>query len=191
MTSIVSRYRHVWGENPSSLLDDYRYQPDLTPRLDALRAADFDLEAFYEIVLWKVNRYAEPSSGLLTSLKLVATVRPKEHREAEPQLLALLRCKGVRLPMASTVLRFLNPGAFQIIDERAYGILCPGEKIPAKHNKVTESYLSRSAAIYFAYLDKLHDESGINFPFSQMDRILYQLDKKLGNRIGRDHRDGS
>lgn len=185
MPSIVDRYRHIWGNNPSSLLDEYRYQPELTPKLDALAREAFDLEAFYEIVLWKVNRYARPGAGLLASLKSVAELEPKEHGRAEPQLRELLHCKGVRLPLASTVLRFLNPEVFQIIDERAYRMLLPGRKIPSKPRVITEGYLTRSVTTYFDYLDELHKECGPNLPFSQADRILYQLDKKLGNPLGR------
>jgi hypothetical protein len=185
MATIVERYKHVWGDEPQSLLDEYTYQPELTRKLDVLQASDLNTETFYEIVLWKLNRFPQLEEGLLDSLKALANLKPKEHRKAAPQLRSLLACPGIALPMASTVLRFLNPEVFQIIDDRVYRIVQPGKaRYPTKPAKLSENYLNASASIYFDYLDVLHDLSCAALPFSDADRILYQLDIKLGNRIG-------
>jgi hypothetical protein len=92
--------------------------------------------------------------------------------------------------MASTILRFLNPKTFQIIDDRAYRVLLPREaKYPSKPNKLTETYVTTSIEVYFKYLDELHKVSSRKLPFHMADRILYQLDIELGNAIGsRRHR---
>lgn len=42
---------------------------------------------------------------------------------AEEILRKLLMTPGIRLPMASTILRFKNPNVYQIIDQRAYRFL--------------------------------------------------------------------
>jgi hypothetical protein len=47
-----------WIEDLGAFLQDYRYQPSLTPRLDRLPPEPFDQALVNEIVLWKVNRYA-------------------------------------------------------------------------------------------------------------------------------------
>lgn len=185
MTPIVTQYNHVWGDDPRTLLSEYTYQPQLTAKLDALNAEDLTTEVFYEIVLWKLSRFPQITPGLLTQLKTVSTIPPKEHRQASQQLRALLSTSGVALPMASTVLRFLNPNAFQIIDDRVYRIICPGKaKYPSKPMRVGEKYLKTSEGIYFDYLDELHKHSCLELPFRLSDRILYQLDIKLGNNIG-------
>lgn len=185
MSDIIDRYKHVWGNDPRRLLENYTYQPELTSKLDRLQASDLNTETFYEIVLWKLNRFPQFDDALLESLKGVASLAPKEHRQAEAQLRALLQCQGIALPMASTVLRFLNPATFQIIDDRVYRIVQPGRtKYPTKPQKFGESYLAQSVSIYFDYLDALHEHACEALPFADADRILYQLDIDLGNKIG-------
>lgn len=185
MSPIVKKFSHIWGTEPSKLLSEYTYQPELTARLDRLQPEDLTTEVFYEIVLWKLSRFPQLSTDLLTEIKEVAKLEPKEHRKATKQLRALLRTPGVALPMASTVLRFLNPNVFQIIDDRVYRIIHPGKaKYPIKPLKLNEKYLTTSESIYFAYLDALHEQACEQLPFKDADRILYQLDIKLGNKIG-------
>ncbi|CAB3768975.1 hypothetical protein [Paraburkholderia solisilvae] len=45
-------------------------------------------------------------------------------------------------------------------------------------------YLDRCCNLYFRYLDALHEISSEALPFSHTDRVLYQLDKELGNGVG-------
>ncbi|MCB1676005.1 MAG: hypothetical protein KDI01_06925 [Halioglobus sp.] len=88
--------------------------------------------------------------------------------------------------MASTILRFLNPRVFQIIDDRAYRVLLPGrEKYPTKPARITDGYVKKSVAIYFDYLNELWGIASDKLPFENADRILYQLDITLGNNIGK------
>lgn len=187
MDDIVERYSSVWGDDPRSLLENYQYHPELTKKLDAMTAEDFNQEMLFEIVLWKLSRYPYLQPEIFGELKEIATLGPKEHREAEPILRKLLASPGIRLPMASTILRFLNPTVFQIIDDRAYRVLRPGEPLyPDKpvSGKRFEKYLVNSTAIYFEYLDTLHEVVSEKLPFELADRILYQLDIELGNKIG-------
>lgn len=184
-TDFISKYEYIWGNNPQKLLDEYNYQRELTAKLDALKPNDLDFKTFYEIVLWKLNRFPRLQEGLLEELKEVGTLEPMQHREAEATLRKMLKSPGIALPMASTILRFLRPSVFQIIDDRVYRLIFPAKaKFPAKRKTMNKQYLVTSSDIYFDYLDELHKLSSINLPFEKADRILYELDIRLGNKIG-------
>jgi hypothetical protein len=87
--------------------------------------------------------------------------------------------------MASTILRFLNPQTFQIIDDRSYRVLCPKKpKYPSKPPTLNDYYVDTSVELYCEYLDELHRVASKNLPFDLADRILYRLDILLGNAIG-------
>jgi hypothetical protein len=187
MEDIIKRYSNVWGDDPSSLIKQYHYQPELTEKLDALNAEDFDHQALLEIVLWKLNRFPRLEPSLLEELRGIGDFKPKAHREADTVLRKLLASPGIRLPMASTILRFLNPEVFQIIDDRAYRVLRPGEpSYPSKpaNGANLDRYLANSVDIYFKYLDVMHEIVSERLPFNLADRVLYQLDIALGNKIG-------
>lgn len=172
------------------LLKQYSYQPELTAKIEARFDALTEEEApnrsmIYEMILWKLSRFVWFDDALLPQLRDARSIRPGEHYQAEPLLRALLTAKGARLAMASTFLRFANPDTFQIIDERAMRMVLPDEEIPTPYGETrTESYLARCCNLYFRYLDALHAISGETLPFSQTDRVLYQLDKELGNGVG-------
>ncbi|OII59456.1 hypothetical protein BIW19_00170 [Pseudomonas putida] len=99
----------------------------------------------------------------------------------------LLSSPGIRLPMASTILRFLNPNVFQIIDDRVFRVLLPGHRRypnkPVNGGKL-DNYIKTSIDTYFNYLDAMHEVASEKLPFHLADRILYQLDIELGNKIG-------
>ncbi|VVE89876.1 hypothetical protein [Pandoraea bronchicola] len=172
------------------LLKKYNYQPELTAKIEARLDALTEDEApnrpmIYEMILWKLSRFVWFDDAVLPLLRDARSIQPREHRQAEPLLRALLNAKGARLAMTSTFLRFTNPNTFQIIDERAIRMVLPDEKIPAPYGETrTEGYLVRCCDIYFRYLDALHAISGESLPFSHTDRVLYQLDKELGNGVG-------
>jgi hypothetical protein len=185
MSEFINKYETQWGTNPASLMGQYEYNPDLTAKLDKLDLEGLNREQLYEIVLWKLNRFPVISDELIGQLKSLGRYKNGEHRNAEALLRDLLQCRGIALPMASTILRFANPEVFQIIDDRAFRVLTDGiGSYPTKPQLITEGYLKKSCEIYFDYLDRLCELKGETFPFKNMDRILYQLDIKLGNSIG-------
>lgn len=184
MNDFIKRYTHIWGDNPQNLISEYNYQFDLTSKFDNLNTELFDREILYEMILWKLNRFPHIDDNLLAELKSLATLQPRCHRESSPLLKQLLSCHGIRIAMASTIFRFLNPNVFQIIDDRALRVVCPNKKIPTKPLPITEKYLDKSCEIYFNYLDQLHNLCNDKLPFNEADRILYLLDIKLGNKIG-------
>ena len=163
-----------WSDDLTKFLEDYRYQPNLTPKLDALTTTPFDQNVVNEIVLWKVNRYAPLEPEALEALNGLKEISHKKHRTAEDALRTLLRQPGIDLPMASTLMRFRNPSTFQIIDRRAYRAV-NGDDYPL----YSTSGAKRKADLYFDYLDKLIElatEKGIEF--RHLDRILYVFDKQ-------------
>jgi len=186
-----SKAKKILGDNPIELLKDYRFQSVLTTKLDKHNFKTLDRETFYEIVLWKLNRFPIVTEDLLRRLSALKKIKPGNHRKSETLLIELLNCEGIALPMASTILRFINPKAFQIIDDRVYRVIMNGgRKYPNKPAKRTgkgfELYLNQSVKTYFNYLDRLHEVCHEKLPFEKSDRILYLLDIELGNKIGSD-----
>lgn len=152
----------------------YNFQTELTKKLDSLNS-DFDQAIINEIVLWKVNRYANIDTETIELLNKIK----KSDTELDPEftraiLLKLLQKeqKGIRLAMASTILRFKNPTIYQIIDQRVYRFIYGVEL------KYSETDLNQQITIYFDYLDKLRticDEHKVGFEMA--DRIFYSMDK--------------
>lgn len=184
MTSFIEKYADIWGDNPQQLMAEYNYQSALTEQLDTLSPSDFDREKLYEIVLWKLNRFPQLEDDLLEKIRDLSSLTAGSHRASESVLKELLTCHGIRLPMASTILRFINPSIFKIIDDRVFRVLNLEGKIPVKPTKVHEKYLQKCCDVYFNYLDELHKVCDDSLPFEESDRILYLLDIKLGNKIG-------
>ena len=179
------RYGQHYKNSPSEVLKGYTYQSELTKQLDQLGKSRLDRKTLYEIILWKLNRFPQIPEDLLHEINSLIDLKTGEHRKGRGVLEKLLRQKGVRLPMASAILRFRTPSVFQIIDDRAFRTLCPGEKTyPSKPTNVSDKYIKTSVKVYFNYLDKALSLANEDMPFEQIDRILYQLDIKEGNKIG-------
>jgi hypothetical protein len=176
---------HTFTGNLAQYLNDFTYQPELTPRLDTLSDEPFSEQTVNEIVLWKVNRYVRLSKEIRSSLYSLRSLRPNEHRMGKGVLLSLLDCQGVDLPMASAFLRFQNADVFQIIDRHAFRAVS-GTPYPirsaARPATKTSAYFKRldeKASVYFEYLDDLvllASSRGVQF--RDLDRILYVFDKK-------------
>ena len=163
-----------WAGDFASFLKDYKYQPSLTPRLDALRTESFDQQLVNEIVLWKVNRYAPMEAEALDALNSLVGVEPGNHRQAESVLRLLLRQPGVDLPMASTLMRFRKPATFQIIDRHAYRAVT-GDYYPL----YSTSGEDRKVTLYFEYIDDLMRLAAErNVAFKDLDRMLYVFDRQ-------------
>ncbi|MEM1217951.1 MAG: hypothetical protein AAGH79_03530 [Bacteroidota bacterium] len=150
---------------------DYNYQAKLTEELDALDQ-DFDQAIINKIVLWKVNRYAHLTEDALELLNQIRPSGAVAEKRTKAVLKNLLDITGIRLPMASTILRFRNPHHFQILDQRVYRFLY-GK--PYHNTTVVDDQING----YLSYLEQLkvvcHKK---NIPFHQADRILYMMDIK-------------
>ncbi|MCS3801454.1 hypothetical protein [Niastella sp. OAS944] len=162
---------------------DYDYQPLLTPKLDQSHTQNFTQELINEIVLWKVNRYANLTAeifDLLNSNLLRGNELDLEFTKLV--LKELLKMPGIRLPMASTILRFRNPNVYQIIDQRAYRLLFGKElRVTDPRN---DKVIDQQIILYLDYLEKLRATAyEYSWQFSEMDRILYILDLKYNKDI--------
>ena len=161
-----------WKGEWQPFLDGYKVYPGLTRKLDSPSLA-FDQGVVNEIVLWKLGRFAELPESILRDLNGLRALGPGQHQKGAAVLGRLLEVNGVRLPMASTFLRFANPEVFQIFDRHIwralYGTTCPA--------------LSKKAAdcspLYLRFIDDLWALCGrIGINFRESDRILFEFDKK-------------
>ena len=115
---------------------------------------------------------------LLDRLNRMREVQNLEEAKKYKQVInALLECHGIKMPMASTYLRFLKPDIFQIIDVRAYRALTGDDTLDLSKDPVEK---------YFGYLDELKDKcEKFSIDFENADRILYAFDKERNGQIKR------
>jgi thermostable 8-oxoguanine DNA glycosylase len=162
-----------------SFMEKYEYHRKLTDRLDQAKD-DFTQERINEIVLWKVNRFAELDVDLISKINSLSELQEGQQEQARSSLEGLLKTPGVDLAMASTILRFRNPAVFQIIDRHAYRALY-GRPLPMT------IVSGKKIELYFQYLEDLRslcDERGLRFETA--DRVLYVFDKtKNGSLMAR------
>jgi hypothetical protein len=166
---------------------EFDYQKGLTQKLD--NSIDvINQNVINEIVLWKVNRYAEFNESILNALNSNKLKSKEINIEYTGKVLnELLYQKGVQLPMASTILRFINLNVYQIIDQRVYRILYKGKSLKLKsvnNHKNNKEQIE----IYLQYLIDLRSLSEILLiPFKYADRILYKFDKRINKNIKLDN----
>jgi len=163
----------------STFLAHYNYQSELTGRLDNLENTPINQPLINEIVLWKVNRYVRVSDDIIEQIERLKVLKSGDHLKGKDVLKVLLNINGVDLPMASTILRFINPKVYQIIDRHAYRAVY-GKKYPLYQSTPTERKLS----VYFDYIDNLIDLCKLKgLPFTLIDRLLYIFDKKNNGKL--------
>ena len=153
-------------------ISTFKYQVELTKKLDNINS-DFNQEILNEIILWKVNRYAKFNEETINLLNKISRNDENLNQNLTGDiLLNLLKQKGVRLAMASTILRFKNPNIYQIIDQRVYRF------IYGKELKYSETNHKLQIEIYIEYLEKLNEVcEKYQIKFEDADRILYKMDK--------------
>lgn len=165
------------------LLAQSDFQIDSSINLDKFKM-DFDQNIINEIVLWKVNRYSEVDPE---TIKKITSIDPDEKDIniilTQEILSRLLKTKGVKLPMASTILRFRNPHIYQIIDQRVFRIIYPNQKLKIKYLHNDNSILNETI-LYFQYLIDLRKATVLlGIPFDKADSILYKADKRINANI--------
>ncbi|MBE2289467.1 MAG: hypothetical protein IAE95_07935 [Chitinophagaceae bacterium] len=154
---------------------EYKYQTELTKHLDDIQG-ELSYTNLLEIILWKVNRF--PSVDEQTLNKLNELRENYSTERAKGVLVAFMNCKGIDLPVASTILRFTDPNRFQILDQRVFRLIYEEAEL-----KIPFS-IQKKVDLYFDYLQKLHhtcDTFSINFETA--DRVLYQIDKIKNKHI--------
>ena len=160
----------------ADLMNGYEYQPYLTAKLDKIERA-LTQDIVNEIVFWKVNRFAQLDEPILSKINSISKGQSEVDPDLTGDILRVLldkKTKGIGLPVASTILRFVNPFCYQILDQRVYRFVYSGQslKIPSKIEQQIDLYLQ-----YLKRLRLVCNQYNIEFKIS--DRILYQADRKL------------
>ena len=164
------------------LMDKYKYIPEVTEYLDGklseFKKGNFDLLDLYSIILWKVNRFPTKDGHILGEdtlaiIKELANVT-ELNDDAAAKIKELIKIKQFKLPMVSTILSFVNPKVFQIIDKRTNRIAM------GDSTEYNVNYTKEPVKYYFNYLKKLRT---FNIEFSKAGRAFYQLDKDLGHDL--------
>lgn len=156
----------------------YSYNMPVTREYDAVGERDFTYEDIYRLTLWKVNRYPylqDSDNDVLQMLNTVKDDQILDEPKTRQLLQALLRIKGIRLPMASTYLHFRNPHIYQIIDKRVCHYLYDDVNLL---NKAATKSIGRQIEFYLTYLTDIRAKADeLHIAFENADRVLYQLDK--------------
>lgn len=156
----------------------YKVEPDLTKELDSIGNRPMTPIDIYKITLWKVGRFPHIDENLLKKLNQLSSMEGLNENKTHAILDELLNCKGVRLPMASTYLRFRNPKVFQIIDRHMWF------QVYHKDYKELSSNEER-IRLYFMYLKDLRELcKKDNVDFTEADRFYFEKDKAEGHIIG-------
>ncbi|QXP62346.1 hypothetical protein [Polaribacter sp. HaHaR_3_91] len=174
-------HKTVFNSDFSITQDDLKfdYQESLTKKLDS-NSTDFDQNTLNEIVLWKVNRYAEFDTDLISLINSVKRDETKIDTDKTKLILRrLLNTNGVQLAMASTILRYRNPSIYQIIDQRVYRIIYENQELKL-NTYLSEKNLNYQIDLYLKYLTELRKVcSDLDIPFDKSDRILFMADRRV------------
>ena len=169
------------------VLNSYTYAGD-EEIIDRIKACTGENERenrdiINSIVLWKVNRQVNIGE-IFHKVKKLNVVDYNDFLEKETKVKdivgEILQVDGVRIAMASTILKMFYPNVFPIIDQRAYRELY-GDKMPQLTGKKSiehwkEAYVKYVKDCHKYYLDNCNNQ----IAFSALDKVLYQIDKKKG-----------
>ena len=138
----------------------------------------------FEIVLWKLNRSVEITEEDLKYLLEASGWESLDNNEenAKKLLKTLLSRKGIKLPMASTILHFFNDRLFPIIDKRACYQLHKEDYEGYENFNLQSTNTETLIDLYFRYIkdcktyvENINKEEKIKF--SDIDKYLYQMHK--------------
>lgn len=186
-----------FGNNHAEVLRQYNYllgkDDDIKERIEKKSSHDDQTlkDIINSIVLWKINRMIDiVDLTILQELNSLRDIKarddvkiPSNKGRITKTIENLLQCKGVRMAMASTFLHFFNPEVFPIVDKRAYRVIfkeemtnkCDADKYLKYHQACVEKYEK--------IFETLSEEDKKDFPFSKIDKYLYQLDIEAGNKL--------
>lgn len=184
--------------DPITIINNYSYS-DGSSIMERIKCADSSdvqelKDCFNEVTLWKINRRVgykkkEEFERLLPELKtVIPNLTLNNFKNAESLLDRLLKVDGIRLPMASTYLHFLNEEVFPIIDQRAYReVYDNGVDQLRKYKEPTPS---TKVKVYFDYIDacikyceRINKEYSNKLSFKDIDKYLYQVDILKGRKV--------
>ena len=161
---------------------EFNYQEALTKKLDSCNE-NFKQEKLNEIVLWKVNRYAEFDESLIELINSIDKNETKINVDKTREILkGLLKTSGVQLAMASTILRYRNPNIYQIIDQRVFRVIYKNQTLEL-NTYPSEKNLNFQIDLYIKYLYDLRNICvDLKIPFDKSDRILFMADKRINKK---------
>ena len=178
----------------SELPKNYKYDPgfDIKERIKSINFDDGFVvnDVVNDIILWKNARRAKLNTNVkskllqIKSIQSIYDVLGKNKQQVKEILTLLMKTKGVKLPMATTILHFFNENCFPIIDQRAYFIATNMD--PQSKQLVTDTELPSKCnwdidygiETYFKYLEKCIEFSDCwNYTISVIDKHLYQTMK--------------
>lgn len=134
------------------------------------------IDQIRRIALWKYDRIIEMDDDLL---ELLAQIKNKKELHIEDIIVKytlerLGNSIGVGYPLASTILKFIRPDVFPIIDVRAYRALF-GKKI---------TYSQYSYDVYIKYCKRIYViREELALPLDTVDEQLYMFDKEFNGTI--------
>ncbi len=171
-----------YDENTDALDFDIDYNNAETAAIHALanQNAQVDINLLRRMSLWKLDRILDVPSETIKRLQAIATDPHLHTGSAEVRALIekLVECAGVGVPMASTILKFIRPDVFPIIDVRAYRALY-GRKLYWRQGAV-----ERNIDLYLSYASDVRRISkSTGRPLRDVDEQLYCFDLKHNGRI--------
>lgn len=171
------------------ILSRYKYASDshikkrikLSDGVDAQENQDI----INKIFLWKTNRLPQIDDKIIRDIRALNFNNPTEAAGSDiiiDIIKRLLSCKGVRIAVASTILKMFHPDIFPIIDQRSNFVI---------YNKDFPLYSSKDAKekyakLYSKYILKCAEFQKFNCPdikFENIDKLLYQIDIENGHKI--------
>jgi len=138
--------------------------------------SDFDLDNLRRVALWKIDRVLNIPDATIDKIRNLVKDEELNYRDLKVKVVIneLLQCQGIGLPMASTILKFLRPDVFPIIDVRAYRALY-GKKI---------YQYQYNYDLYVDYTEKVYEISKMfDMKLSSVDEQLYRFDQEHNGKI--------
>lgn len=175
--NIPREYRQ-FNQKIDKLEHKFEYNADETKELNRRlnHNVNFDICDLRRVSLWKLDRVLRVSETMLLKLREIAAKDDLVITDiaAREVIEGLVDSGGIGFPMASSILKFIRPDVFPIIDVRAYRALT-GRKIYYK-TYTLEKYLD-----YAQRLRKISETSSL--PFCKIDEQLYCFDKSHNSKI--------
>ena len=168
----------TFNSDKHNLAYKFEYNEEETKKLRDLfsKRKEISMDNLRRVSLWKLNRCMDVPPALLKKLNGVSRKKriDPEGEEVKQLIEELTNCSGIGFPMASTILKFMRPDVFPIIDARAYRALF-GKRLTYSQYSI-EKYLDYLREVY-----RLKKE--LNLPLDKVDEQLYMFDKENNGKL--------
>lgn len=169
---------YIFNPKEDKLNFKFEYNLDETQKLrDKFSSRDkITIDDLRRVALWKINRVLDVPEDLLENLNELALRDDLKYNDdfSRDIINSLVKCRGVGFPMVSSILKFIRPDIYPIIDVRAYRALY-GKGI---------TYSGYNVDIYFDYISKVYEiRENLDLELHEVDEQLYMFDKENDGRI--------